>query len=70
SAMQATALVPDYAIMHTVRLCLLGLAGVLLFKSKNTVFLGLVVIMVLFGEMISRTVFYGLHMTVGIVVSG
>ncbi|STY63429.1 dimethyl sulfoxide reductase anchor subunit [Mannheimia haemolytica] len=70
SAMQATALVPDYAIMHTVRLCLLGLAGVLLFKSKNTVFLGLVVIMVLFGEMISRTVFYGLHMTVGMAVSG
>ncbi|MFA9487238.1 MULTISPECIES: DmsC/YnfH family molybdoenzyme membrane anchor subunit [unclassified Mannheimia] len=70
SAMQATALVPDYAIMHAVRLCLLGLAGILLFKGKNTMLLGIAVIMMLFAEMIGRTVFYGLHMTVGMAVAG
>lgn len=70
SAMQAADLVPDYAIMHAIRLSLLGLGGVLLFKVKNSVSLGLAVIIVLFAEMIGRTVFYGLHMTVGTAVAG
>ncbi|MDD0823518.1 dimethyl sulfoxide reductase anchor subunit [Mannheimia sp. AT1] len=70
SAMQAANLVPDYAIMHVVRLCLLALGGILLFKVKNNISLGLAVILVLFAEMIGRTVFYGLHMTVGMAVAG
>lgn len=70
SAAQAVNLVPDYAIMHAVRLCLLGLAGILLFKGKNTMHLGMALIIVLLAEMIGRTVFYGLHMTVGMAVAG
>lgn len=70
SAMQAVNLVPDYAIMHVVRLCLLALGGILLFKVRNSFGLGLAVILVLFAEMVGRTVFYGLHMTVGMAVAG
>lgn len=70
SAIRATELVPDYAVMHAIRLCLLAIAGVLLFKIKNVFSLVLSVIIVLFAEMIGRTVFYGLHMTVGMAIAG
>lgn len=70
SATRATDLVPDYAVMHVIRLCLLAVAGFLLFKMKNVFSLALAVIIVLFAEMIGRTVFYGLHMTVGTAIAG
>lgn len=70
STIQAADLVPDYAILHVTRLCLLALGGTLLFKGKNTAHLTLAVVIVLFAEMIGRTVFYGLHMTVGTAIAG
>lgn len=70
SVARATELVPDYAVMQVIRLCFLAVAGALLFKLKNGFSLALSAIVVLFAEMIGRTVFYGLHMTVGMAVSG
>lgn len=67
---QAAALVPDYAVMHVVRLCVLAIAGLLLFKVRNMFASGLAVVIVLLAEMIGRTVFYGLHMTVGTAIAG
>ncbi|WP_044469520.1 DmsC/YnfH family molybdoenzyme membrane anchor subunit [Mannheimia massilioguelmaensis] len=70
SVQQAVNLVPDFAIMHCIRFCLLGLAGFLLFKGKNLAMLTSAAFIALFAEMIGRTVFYGLHMTVGMAVAG
>lgn len=70
SVQQAAALVPDYAPMMVLRLCLLGIAAVLLAKSKNTAVLLLAVVLTFAGEFIGRTLFYGLHMTVGMAVGG
>ena len=67
---QASALVPDYAVMHVVRLCLLAIAGLLLLKVKNAFASGFAVVIVLLAEMIGRTVFYGLHMTAGTAIAG
>ncbi|MFY1027188.1 dimethyl sulfoxide reductase anchor subunit family protein [Actinobacillus seminis] len=68
SVQQATALVPDYAPMMVLRLCLLGIAAVLLVKSKNAAVLLLAVVLTFTGELIGRTLFYGLHITAGMAV--
>ncbi|WP_109077927.1 dimethyl sulfoxide reductase anchor subunit family protein [Aggregatibacter kilianii] len=71
SAIQnAAALVPDYAVMNAVRLCLLAIAAFLLFRAKNAGLLGAAVILTLFAEGIGRVIFYGLHMTYGMAISG
>ncbi|MCK3658394.1 dimethyl sulfoxide reductase [Pasteurellaceae bacterium Pebbles2] len=68
SVQQAASLVPDYAVMQVVRLCLLAVGGLLLFKVKNVVSASLAVVIILFAEMIGRTLFYGLYMTAGMAV--
>lgn len=71
SAIQnAAALVPDYAVMNAVRLCLLAIAASLLLRAKNAGLLGTAVILTLFAEGIGRVIFYGLHMTYGMAISG
>lgn len=69
SVTQAVTLVPDFAPLMALRLALLGLAGFILLRSKNTALLAVAVIFALFAELVGRTLFYGLHMTVGMAVA-
>lgn len=68
SIQRAADLVPDYAVMNAIRLCLLAVAGYLLFRTKNTALLGSAVILTLIAEGIGRLLFYGLHMTLGMTI--
>ncbi|QPB43312.1 dimethyl sulfoxide reductase anchor subunit family protein [Rodentibacter haemolyticus] len=69
SAIQnAAELVPDYAVMTAIRLCLLATAAFILFRTKNTGLLGFAVILTLLAEGIGRVLFYGLHMTSGMAI--
>lgn len=69
SAIQnAAALVPDYAVMTAVRLCLLAIASFLFFRAKNASLLWGGVILTFVAEGIGRTLFYGLHMTYGMAI--
>lgn len=70
SIQNAAALVPDYAVMTAIRLCLLGIAAFLLFRAKNVGVLGCAVILTLVAEGIGRVLFYGLHMTLGMAIAG
>ena len=69
SAIQnAAALMPDYASMTAVRLCLLAIASFLLFHAKHVGLLWGSVILTFVAEGIGRTLFYGLHMTYGMAI--
>lgn len=69
SAIQnATDLVPNYAVMNAIRLCLLAISAYLLFRTKNTALLGSAVALTLVAEGIGRVLFYGLHMTLGMTI--
>lgn len=70
SIQNAAALVPDYAVMTAVRLCLLGIAALLLFRAKNVGLLGCAVILTLVAESVGRVLFYGMHMTLGTAIAG
>ncbi|AFJ47605.1 dimethyl sulfoxide reductase anchor subunit family protein [Shimwellia blattae] len=76
SVVQATALVPDYALLQVVRLALLvlGLGCWLcpLLRSREPKLAGLLAgfVLVVAGELIGRGIFYGLHMTVGMAIAG
>ncbi|BFU61141.1 MULTISPECIES: DmsC/YnfH family molybdoenzyme membrane anchor subunit [Rodentibacter] len=69
SAIQhAVELVPNYAVMTAVRLCLLAIAVFILFRTKHTGLLAFAVILTLLAEGIGRVLFYGLHMTSGMAI--
>ncbi|OOF55351.1 dimethyl sulfoxide reductase anchor subunit family protein [Rodentibacter genomosp. 2] len=68
SIQRAADLVPDYAVMTAIRLCLLAIASYLLFRTKNAVLLSCAVVLTLVGEGIGRVLFYGLHMTLGMTI--
>ncbi|HHT7855540.1 dimethyl sulfoxide reductase anchor subunit family protein [Pasteurella multocida] len=72
STQKATALVPDFAFLNAIRFVLLGLAIACLFygvhKPTSWISKLCAVLLVFAGEMIGRTLFYGLHMTVGMAV--
>lgn len=68
SVQQAVNLVPDFAIMQVLRLCLLAVATVLIVKGRTLPLLSLAVLITLAAEMIGRVLFYGLHMTSGMAV--
>ena len=69
SAIQnAASLVPDYAVMTAVRLCLLAIASFLFFRAKNAGLLWCGVILTFVAEGIGRTLFYGFHMTYGMAI--
>ena len=72
SAQKATALVPDFATLTALRFTLIGLAVVCLFyavhKPSSIVTKIFAVLCILVGEMIGRTLFYGLHMTAGMAI--
>ena len=70
SIQNAAALVPGYAMMTAVRLCLLAIAAFLLFRAKNAGLLACAVILTLAAEGIGRVLFYGLHMTYGMAIAG
>ena len=76
SVQQATALVPDYASLQVWRLVLLAgglgcwLCPLARQKSPHVAGLLLGLVLMLGGEVIGRTLFYGLHMTVGMAVAG
>ncbi|EMT6576889.1 TPA: dimethyl sulfoxide reductase anchor subunit family protein [Providencia rettgeri] len=76
SVQKASELVPDYAsLMGWRTVCLtLGLAFWIYphVKMKNPPIIGLLVavLLVIFGELIGRGIFYGLHMTVGMAIAG
>ncbi|HBO37108.1 MAG TPA: dimethyl sulfoxide reductase [Pasteurellaceae bacterium] len=68
SVQQAAALVPDYAFMTVMRLLCLAIGAALLFRNNAMLSL-LSVVLILGAEMIGRTLFYGMHMTVGMAVN-
>lgn len=72
STQKAANLVPDFAILMAVRFTGLGLVVAMLFyiarKPKLITVKMFAIILVLASEMIGRTLFYGLHMTVGTAV--
>ena len=69
SAIQNAAdLMPDYASMTAVRLCLLAIASFLLFRARNVGLLWGSVVLTFVAEDIGRTLFYGLHMTYGMAI--
>ncbi|OOF43333.1 dimethyl sulfoxide reductase [Rodentibacter trehalosifermentans] len=69
SAIQNAAdLVSDYAVMTSIRLCLLAIAAYLLFCTGNRELLGCAVVLTLVAEGIGRVLFYGLHMTLGMTI--
>jgi len=71
SAIQnAAALVPNYAVISALRLCCLGVAAILLFRTQKSGALGLALLLTLFSEMLGRNLFYGLHMTAGMAIGG
>ena len=76
SVQQASALVPDYASLQVWRVVLvaagLGCWICPLVRRKEPHVAGLLLglLLVLGGEIIGRSLFYGLHMTVGMAVAG
>lgn len=68
SVQQAVNLVPDFAIMQVLRLCLLAVAAALIVKGRTLPLLSLAVLITLAAEMVGRVLFYGLHMTSGMAV--
>jgi DMSO reductase, anchor subunit DmsC len=71
SAVQnASDLVPNYAVISALRLCCLGVAAILLFRTQKSGALGLALLLTLFAEMLGRNLFYGLHMTAGMAIGG
>lgn len=70
SIQNSAALVPGYAMITAVRLCLLAIAAFLLFRAKNAGLLACAVILTLTAEGIGRVLFYGLHMTYGMAIAG
>lgn len=76
SVQKASQLVPDYAsLMGWRTICLfLGLAFWLYphikMRNPSIISLFIAVLFVMFGELIGRGIFYGLHMTVGMAVVG
>ncbi|TCP91152.1 anaerobic dimethyl sulfoxide reductase subunit C (anchor subunit) [Cricetibacter osteomyelitidis] len=69
SVQSAVNLVPDYAVINAVRLCLLAIGAHLLYRT-DSVSPYFAVILIIAAEMLGRTLFYGLHMTVGTAVAG
>lgn len=71
SAIQdAITLVPDYVSLIIVRLLCLGISALILLRSHKILLLILATLLTLCGELIGRTIFYGLHMTVGVAIGG
>ncbi|SFT62971.1 Tat-targeted selenate reductase subunit YnfH [Kosakonia arachidis] len=76
SVQQAVALVPDYATLQVVRLLLVALGlgcwlcPLVMRKQPQALSLLSGIVLVAAGEVIGRGLFYGLHMTVGVAVSG
>lgn len=76
SVQKATKLVPDYSLLMGWRTVILSLGIALwvypLVKMKSPSIIGLLiaVLLIVFGELIGRGIFYGLHMTVGTAVAG
>lgn len=76
SIQKASNLVPDYAsLMGWRTVCLsLGLAfwiyPLVKIRNPSRVALMLSLVFILFGELIGRGIFYGLHMTVGLAIAG
>lgn len=72
SVKQALALVPSYGAMMAVRVALIAaalavwLAAMSKGKDASTPALALALLLVVLGEVAGRCVFYGLHMTVGV----
>lgn len=76
SVQKATELIPDYASLQVVRVILI-FVGLLLWiypllhqQKPQTLGLTCGLLLILIGELIGRTLFYGLHMTVGMAVAG
>lgn len=74
SVQKASDLVPDFAVLMALRFLCIGLGITLLFylqhKPQGVISKLLAVVALLAGEMIARTLFYALHMTVGMAVGG
>lgn len=72
STHQATALVPDYGLWQVWRMALLVLGlgcwicPLIRRTTPKTTTMVVGLMLVIIGEMLSRSVFYGLHMTVGV----
>ncbi|MDU8923528.1 DmsC/YnfH family molybdoenzyme membrane anchor subunit [Pasteurellaceae bacterium LIM206] len=69
SIQTAVNLVPDFVVLNVVRLCLLIIGVWLLFRT-NPNWTYLAATLIIFGEIIGRTLFYALHMTVGTAIAG
>lgn len=75
SVQSASALVPDFGMLQMVRLVATSLGLMLwilpLMKQNQPSVISLLIgtLLVLFGELIGRGLFYGLHMTVGMAVA-
>lgn len=77
SAVQAaSALIPQYGMLSVLRLVLIALGlgcwicPLILRKRPAIASMVLAFVLVFAGELIGRAIFYGLHMTVGMAVSG
>lgn len=70
SIQRAQDLVPDYVALMALRLFILGIVSIMLIRSQKLSVLTVAVLLTLFAEMIGRTLFYGLHMTVGMAIAG
>jgi anaerobic dimethyl sulfoxide reductase subunit C (anchor subunit) len=77
SAVQAaSALIPQYGMLSVSRLVLIalglgcGICPLILRKRPAIASMVLAFVLVFAGELIGRAIFYGLHMTVGMAVSG
>lgn len=74
SAQKATELIPDFAVLNAIRfICLSSAAALLCYiacKPAQLFAKVTAVLLVLAGEMIGRTLFYALHMTVGTTIGG
>lgn len=70
SVQQAVGLAPNFAEMTALRLVCLAVAGGLLLKGKSLPLLAVAFLLTFASEFIGRTLFYGLHMTVGMAVGG
>jgi anaerobic dimethyl sulfoxide reductase subunit C (anchor subunit) len=76
SIQQAAALVPDYGSLMAWRIVLLAVAlcfwivPQLKGQQPAVSLLSIAFILLLVGELIGRGVFYGLHMTVGVAITG
>lgn len=76
SVQQASALIPDYGMLMICRMALLiiglGCWVYPLIQGRKPMMLSMIfsTLLIIFGELIGRGVFYGLHMTVGMAVGG